>query len=195
MKKNCLITAAVAVAVCGMAGIAQATPISGDITFAGGVTLNTASAGTATEVLSFTGANGTGDPYVISDSGSFSGILPLSSVAFASDWKFDSGPVSDFWSVGGFTFNLASSSIVFQGGNPAGVLVDGTGTVSGNGLDDSTISWSFSTQDPGAVGVDDDVVFSFSAAAGTSVPDGGTTAMLLGLGILGLGMLKKQMLA
>jgi VPDSG-CTERM motif len=183
---------AIAAAVCGLAGIAQAVPISGDITFAGGVTLNTSSSGTATEVLSWTGPGGTGSPIVISDDGSFSGIAAGSAATFASPWFFNSGSVSGLWSVGGFTFNLTSSHIVFQGGNPAGVLVDGIGAVSGNGLDSEAMTWSFSTSDPSADGV-----FSFQVADGTTgtVPDGGTTAMLLGVGILGLGLLKKQMLA
>lgn len=197
MKRNWLILTAITAAVCGLAGVAQAVPISGDITFAGGVDLNTSSAGTATEVLAWTGPGGTGMPIVISDDGSFSSITPGTTATFAAPWSFNSGPVSSLWSVGGFTFDLTSSSIVFQGGNPAGVLVDGIGAVSGNGLDMEAMTWSFSTSDPGATGVDS-LIFSFQVASGTTggtVPDGGTTAMLLGLGILGLGLLKKQMLA
>lgn len=196
MKRKWLTMAVVAAAVCGAAGIAQAVPITGDITFAGGVTLNTASAGTATEVTSWTGPGGTGMPVVISDDGSFSGIASGTAVTFSAPWFFNSGPVANLWSVGGFTFNLTSSKIAYQGGSPAGVLVDGIGSVSGNGLDSEAMSWSFSTSDPGAIGVDS-LVFSFQAASGTTgtVPDGGTTAMLLGVGVLGLGLLKKQMLA
>jgi VPDSG-CTERM motif len=193
MKMKWIKMAAIATAVCGTVGVAQAVPISGDITFAGGVDLDSSSAGTATEVLSWTGPGGTGLPIVISDQGSFSGIAPGTEVTFASPWFFDSGAVASFWTVGGFTFDLSSSHVVFQGGNPAGVLVDGIGTVSGDGLDSSTMSWSFSTSDPGAAGVDS-LIFSFQAASGT-VPDGGTSAMLLGLGVLGLGLLKKQMFA
>jgi hypothetical protein len=198
MKRTWLKMGTVVAAVVGIAGMAQAVPISGDITFAGGVQLDTSSAGTATEVLSWTGPGGTGEPIVISDDGSFSGIAPGTQVTFASPWFFNSSAVAALWSVGGFTFDLTSSHIVFQGGSPAGVVVDGTGTVSGNGLDDSTMSWSFTTQDPSAEGADGSI-FSFSSAGGTTttptVPDGGTTAMLLGLGVLGLGTLKKYMFA
>jgi hypothetical protein len=198
MKKKSLVLAAVAVAVCGLAGVAQAVPISGDITFAGGVELNTASAGTATEVLAWTGPGGSGLPVVISDDGSFSGVAPGTTATFASPWFFNSGAVASLWSVGGFTFNLTSSKIVFQGGSPAGVLVDGVGAIMGNGLSPEAMSWSFSTSDPGATGVDG-LIFSFQVADGTTgtsaVPDGGTTAMLLGLGVLGLGLVKKQMFA
>lgn len=198
MKRKWLKMAAITAAVIGVAGMAQAVPITGDITFAGGVQLDSSSAGTATEVLSWTGPGGTGMPIVISDSGSFDTVTPGTQVTFASPWFFNSGAVSSLWSVGGFTFSLSSSHIVFQGGSPAGVLVDGTGTVSGNGFDSTSMSWSFTTQDPSATGSSSSV-FSFSAASGTTgstaVPDGGTTAMLLGLGILGLGLLKKQMFA
>jgi VPDSG-CTERM motif len=193
MKRKLLKVAAVAVAVCGLGGIAQAVPIVGNITFAGGTTLNTSSAGTASEVLSFTGAGGTGLPVVVSADGSFSGIAAGSKATFASDWFFNSGPVASLWSVGGFTFDLTSSSIVYQGGYPAGVLVDGVGAITGNGLTPEAMTWSFSVSDP-AAGAGSSLIFSFQAADG-SVPDGGTTAMLLGLGILGLGMIKKQMFA
>jgi hypothetical protein len=197
MKRKWVGMAAVAMVALGVGGIAQAVPISGDITFAGGVTLDTASAGTATEVLNWTGPGGTGEPVVISDDGSFSGIAPGTTATFASPWFFNSGSVSALFTVGGFTYDLTSSSIVFQGGSPAGVVVDGIGSISGNGLDSEAMTWSFSTSDPSALGVDA-AIFSFQVAAGTtgsSVPDGGTTAMLLGLGVLGLGLLKKQIFA
>lgn len=192
MKRKWITMAAIATAVCGLAGVARAVPIVGDITFAGGVTLNTSSAGTATEVLSWTGPGGTGMPIVISDDGSFSGIAGGTTGTFASPWSFDSGPLNGLWSIDGFTFDLTSSHIVYQGGNPAGVLVDGIGVISGNGYTAEAMDFSFSTSDPSAAGI-----FSFQVAAGTtgSVPDGGTTAMLLGMGILGLGLLKKHMLA
>lgn len=189
--------AAVTAAICGLGAAANAVPVSGNITFAGGVELNTSSAGTATAVEAWTGANGTGDPIVISSDGSFSSIAPGTDVTFTAPWFFNSGAVADLWSVGGYTFNLTSSQVVFQGGSPAIVGVDGTGVITGNGADQA-MSWSFSTSDPGASGANGTLIFSFQAASGTTaptVPDGGTTAMLLGLGVLGLGMVRKQILA
>lgn len=201
MKKKMLIMAAVAVAAFGVAGMAQADPITGDITFAGGATLNNASAADATEVLSWTGPGGTGMPIVISDSGSFSGIAAGTTATFSSPWFFNSGAVDSLWSVGGFTFDLTSSSIAYQGtttpggSKVGGVLVTGIGAVSGNGLGSEAMTWEFATGDSSAGGV-----FSFQVADGTiggssTVPDGGTTAMLLGLGVLALGLVKKQMFA
>ena len=196
MKKNWLKLASIGAAAFGYIGMAQAAEISGNITFAGGVQLDTSSAGTATEVLAWTGPGGTGLPEVISDDGSFSGISPGTQVTFAAPWMFNSGAVSALWSVDGFTFDLASSEIAFQGGSPAGVLVDGVGTVSGDGLESTAMTWSFSTSDPGAEG-EDSLIFSFQAASGTeqTVPDGGSTAMLLGLGMLGFATLKKRLFA
>jgi VPDSG-CTERM motif len=201
MKRKWLIIGAVAAAVCGMGGVAQAVPddpISGNITFAGGVELNTSSAGTATEVLAWTGAGGSGLPTVISADGSFASTVG-DTATFNSPWFFNSGAVSGLWTVGGFTFDLTSSHIVFQGGSPAVVGVTGIGAVMGNDEAPEAMTWSFSTSDPGAAGAKS-LIFSFQVADGTTgggstVPDGGTTAMLLGLGILGLGLVKKLILA
>jgi len=204
MKHKWLIMVAAMAAVVGMGGVAQAVPISGDITFVGGVELNTSSAATATEVLAWTGFGGNGSPYVESADGSFAGITPGSSATFSSPWFFDSGAVADLWSVGGFTFDLTSSHITYQattveGGVPIGaVTVEGIGAVSGNGLSPEAMTWSFTLNDPGAAGTGG-LIFSFQVADGTSssssVPDGGTTAMMLGLGMLGLGLIKKQLFA
>jgi hypothetical protein len=201
MKSKWLIMGAVAVAACGVAGSARADAISGDITFAGGATLNNSSAASATEVLSWTGPGGTGEPIVVSDSGSFAGIAPGTAATFTAPWFFNSGSVASLWSVGGFTFDLTSSKIAYQGTTVqggttvGGVLVTGIGAVVGNGLSAEAMTWEFASGDPSAGGV-----FSFQVADGTtggssSVPDGGTTAMLLGLGVLGLGVVKKQMFA
>ena len=50
---------------------------------------------------------------------------------FAFPWTFGSG-VTALWRVGGFTFNLIASHIVFQGGGF--LFVSGTGTITGNGF-------------------------------------------------------------
>jgi VPDSG-CTERM motif len=209
MKRKWLIMVAAAAAVCGVASVAQAVPtsISGNITFVGGVELNTSSAATASEVLAWTGFGGSGSPFVESADGSFSGIAPGTSATFSSPWFFNSGAVSGLWSVGGFTFDLTSSHVVYQattveGGVAIGAAtVEGIGAIMGNGESPEAMTWSFSINDPGAAG-GNGLIFSFQVADGTigstpppEVPDGGTTAMMLGLGVLGLGLIKKQMLA
>ena len=207
MRSKWLIMVAAAAAVCGMVGVAQAVPISGNINFVGGVELNSSSSANATEVTSWSGFGGTGSPMVESADGSFAGITPGTAANFTSPWFFDSGSVANLWSVGGFTFDLTSSSIVSQGTTVEGgkavghVTVEGIGAIMGNGESAEAMTWSFSVNDPSAKGI-----FSFQVADGTvgstpggggetNVPDGGTTAMMLGLGVLGLGLIKKQMLA
>src|SRR5215469_3786823 len=129
MKRKWLIMVAAVAAVCGVAVVAQAVPISGNITFIGGVTLDTSSAATATEVTSWTGFGGAGHPYVESADGSFAGITPGTTATFSSPWFFNSGAVSGLWSVGGFTFDLTSSQIVHQGTTVEGGVPIGAATV------------------------------------------------------------------
>lgn len=170
-----------------LCGIAVADPIEGKITFAGGVTLDTSSAGTATMVTSWV------NPSVQSVSGDFS-VVPtatLGTVSFNSPWSFNSGAVNNLWSiaVGGFSFDLISSSIAWQDASIGAVVVKGSGTFNGTGLDSYVGSWSFTTQDPSA-GDGRASVFSFSS--GQSVPDGGTTALMLGVALVGLGLAARR---
>ncbi len=162
---------------------AQAVPINGHITFAGTVTLDTSSAGTATAVTAWHFVGNVGTPHVASADGDFASTEG-SSATFSAPWSFNTvATITNFWSVGGFSFDLTISSIVIQGfylnGNGY-VVVSGSGIVHGNGFDETAGTWSFTTQDPKAGGV-----FSFSAAAG-SVPDGGSTVALLGATLVGV---------
>jgi protein with PEP-CTERM/exosortase system signal len=155
--------------------ITASNAVTGDITLFGTATIN-GNANTATMVTAYHGIGGTGSPFVATADGSFTG-LDGGAVTFAAPRSFNSGPVSNFWSVGGFVFNLIASSITVQAGGS--LVVDGTGTITGNGFDATAASWHFTTQNPSAKGV-----FSFSAATGAgAVPDGGSTVALLGIGL------------
>jgi len=191
MKNIFKLAGAVAVAV-ALTQSVQATLITGNIGFGGGVTYNTGSAATATQVTSWI------NPTVnVPPSGSFSSISSGTSVAFTgSAWNFaTSTPINSFWSVGGFTFKLLSSWVVAQGGTPGSsgfVVVNGTGIVSKSGFTDTMMSWSFTSQDP-KIGSNPDT-WTFSAS-GNSVPDGGATAMLLGIALTGAALLKRKLTA
>jgi hypothetical protein len=174
----------------------QAIPVTGNIGFTGAATLNTSSAATATGVITWL------SPVVNLTSGSFTVIPNTTPVTFASPWLFAAG-ASPFWSVsfGGetFVFNLLSSSITSQGGiagSSGFVIVNGTGTVSGSGntaYSATTMSWSFSTQDPKISGNPD--AWTFSASTASVVPDGGSTALLLGAALSSLTLLKRKFMA
>jgi hypothetical protein len=186
--KKIIQTGGVVALVFALVQTVSAVPATGNIGFTGGATINSSSVGTATEVTGWI------SPVVTLDAGSFAGIALGTSVSISSPWSFNSGAISSFWTVGGFTFNLMSSMIASQGTTPAGyVVVDGTGTVSGNGLGPTTMVWNFTSQDPKA-GTNPDS-WTFGARADTNVPDGGATVMLLGISLSGLTLLRKRFLA
>ena len=165
---------------------AQAQAITGNITWGGGVQLDTSSAANATMVISngWSGGSTTpivGAPQVQSRDGTFATFVAVGDgTAFASPWSFNSGAINNFWSVDGFQFDLTASTITNQGGTAGTdgfVFVTGTGFVSRTGLITTPGIFSFSTQDPAAGSPE---VFSFSASS-SAVPEGSTVA-LLGIG-------------
>src|SRR4051794_594881 len=104
-KKSSPIVIACLAAVLALASVSitQAVtpaPITGDITFVGLVTLDTASAGTANTVTGWSGLAAGGLPQVQARDGSFIGfVTPGDGVTFHSPWSFVSGPILNFWSV------------------------------------------------------------------------------------------------
>lgn len=160
---------------------ANAVMINGGITIAGGATFDTADLATATRVNTWS------DTVVESFSGDFTGFVHDDDpVAMNSPWIFSpSTPLLGLWSVGGFTYDLSSSTVVLQNSNF--LLITGTGTVTGNGFDPTKGIWAFTTQSPSANGV-----FSFSAGTATLAPDGGVTAALLGVGLIGLELFRRR---
>jgi hypothetical protein len=125
---------------------------------------------------------------VTSATGDFSGIAPGTQATMGQPWIFNpSTPTPGLWSVGGFTFNLLSSTIVTQ--TAKNLSIEGTGTVSGNGFDATTMDWSFTTQSSGGK---TRTTFSFSAN-GLAVPDGGSAVALLGLALTGVEVLRRRL--
>jgi len=192
MKNLIKLASAVAVAFT-LTQTVQAIPIVGNIGFTGGVTFNTNSAAYATQVTSWV------TPVVTLDDGAFAGIASFSPAAFTSSiWNFNtSTAINSFWSVGGFTFKLLSSSIQSQGGvagSTGFVVVNGIGTVTSTNpaYSATQISWSFTSQDPKVTSNPD--AWTFSASA-NSVPDGGSTVMLLGLALSGAALIKRRLIS
>ena len=174
----------------------QAVPVTGAIGFTGAVTYNTSSAGTASQVTSWVA------PTMVNlSSGAFAGLNGSIATFSGSVWNFNTIlPINNFWAVGGFSFQLLSSSITAQGGTPGingFVVVNGTGIVTGpanSNYDPTTLSWSFTSQDPFIQGTANRWTFSASANS-VAVPDGGATVMLLGLALSGVALLKKKLKA
>lgn len=167
----------------GLASQASAAQVNGAITLAGGAKFDTNSLASATRVNAFS------DVSVKSLDGDFVGFVNVDdAVSMATPWIFSpSTPTLGLWSVGGFTYDLMSSTVVLQTADF--LLITGTGTISGNGFDPTPGMWSFTSQSPSANGI-----FSFSAGGQfTGVPDGGTTASLLGIGLVSVGLLRRRL--
>ncbi len=184
LSKFALALFAAAFATTGFTGNqAQAALINGAITFSGGAVYDTMSLATATRVNTFS------DVVVSSRDGDFASFVNVGdATTMASPYIFSpSTPTPGLWSVGGFTFDLASSSVVLQ--NADFLLISGEGTISGNGFMDTPGTWSFTSQSPSANGV-----FSFSSGSDAAgVPDGGTTVALLGFALVGLELLRRKL--
>ncbi len=176
---------------------AHATPVTGIIQFSGSVDASVddavnATAGTkaffnTTTVSfangSFTGIVANGDP------------VTLFNNSIANLWTFNSGAIAGFWSVDGFTFDLTSSTFSgttgSAGSGSATVVL--AGTVSGNGFTANNFLGSFTLQDPSAA---DGRTYTYSGSfALGSVPDGGTTILLLGSALSGLALLKRKLVS
>jgi len=190
MKKTWLKIGGVILAMAVTATV-QAVPITGSIDMGGSMTLDSSTVNTATEVLTW------GNPSPVqtgSASGSFGGIIPNTTVTMSPNWFFaptPGTPLLALWSVGGFTFNFTSDT-VFQGGGFLNINGLGTITSTTPGLDPTIFAWKFTANDPG-VG-NPAVTFGFHASTITT-PDGGTTAMLLGIALSGMALLKKKLTA
>jgi hypothetical protein len=161
-----------------MAQTLQAGLITRGVGFEGSVTIDTSSVGTATEITGWI------NPIVAPSppSGTFAlapyALTPGMPATFTSQiWAFGSNtPITNFWNVGGFKFELLSWRIVAQDPGSFGVgqsgyaIIQGTGIVSGNGYTPTAFTWAFTSQDPKS-GANPDS-WSFSAGAYTQNSNG-----------------------
>jgi hypothetical protein len=160
---------------------AQAIPITGDLGFSGATTFNTNSLATAKQVNSWFALVGT-------TSESFVGVPIFSPVTLAAQWIFNpSTATPGLWSVGGFSFDLDTATIVTQ--NIHLLSITGTGTLNGAGFDPTPGTWAFSAQSSGGI---NQASFTFSADT-TAAPDGGMTVALLGIAFVGLEGLRRKL--
>ena len=181
LKSIIVILAAVFLGCAFFSQHAEATLITGSIGFSGQIQYDTGDLNTADAIIRW------GNTKVQSADGSFGGIAQLTAANFSAPWNFDpSTPRAGLWSVGGFTFDLLTSTIVNQGG---GLLtLTGTGIVTGNAFESTAGTWSFTSQGTS------NGRFIFSAG-NTAVPDGGSALALLGIGVVGVEALRRKIAA
>lgn len=159
---------------------ATATLITGSIAFSGQMQYDTGNLDTADAITRW------GNTKVQSADGSFGVIPQLSAANFSAPWNFDpSTPRAGLWSVGGFTFDLLTSTIVSQGG---GLLsLTGTGFVVNSAFETTAGTWTFTSQSASTG--------RFIFTSGSAVPDGGSALALLGIGVVGIEALRRKIAA
>lgn len=185
MKRMIVLAVSVAAFAVALTQTARGVPITGVIGFSGAAQLDAPTVSASTKVIAWYG-NVTGIA-----GGSFAG-LGGSPAVFAAPWLFDSGAQNGFWSVGGFTFNLASSSVLSRTATSVTVGLVGTVVSTIAGLSPTAFTGNFTTQDPSD---NNGQVFSYTESlsfggAGVPVPDGASTALLMGISSLALGLMK-----
>ena len=164
-----------------------ALPITGSLDFSGGAKFDGTTLDDATKVLSWTSVNVT--PLGVTVGSALdTTINPGDSVTMTNAWSFNSG-VANLWTVGGFTFDLGTSAVIFQ--SLDFLSVKGEGTLTGNNYDPTPGTWFFTSQGQG-IGEGN---FSFSAttrAGAASVPDAGASGLLFGSALAGLAWAKHR---
>jgi hypothetical protein len=163
----------------------QAVPITGGISMAGNV-VPTGALDTGPVSFAFpdpvivTSRNGSYLPVPAGfNAVTYFGFSAVPSSAPQALWSFISGGLT-------YSFDLASLSVDARGtdgsGNPF-INLSGVGTLKITGFDNTPGSWIFTANAASST-------FSFSSSNG-ALPDGGTTAMLLGSALALLGMARR----
>lgn len=174
---------------------AFAIPISGDISFSGTSTINGTSFVTATGFTSFQDIF-VGAPSALS--GDYTGTSGAAVTMTPFIWapSTASTPINPLWTFvsGGNTYSFDLSVLHVDYASPTGLFLSGQGTahITGPGVDasDTTGNWNFSAQTLGL----SSFTFSSTTSAAQGVPDGGSSAAMLGATFLGLGWIKRKLI-
>lgn len=168
-----------AVSTFALAGNAAATIMTGSIGFDGAYSVAGGNLATAT-AIDITGNQATVAGIV---DGAFAAEgISDGDIATYNDFTFSPfAPINNLWSIAGFSFDLNTLNINYQDSNS--LVLSGTGSISHASFDDSPGEWVFSASKSGA----NFTFASSSSASGTEVPEP-STAMLMGIGIVVLGL-------
>jgi hypothetical protein len=195
--KNSLIKALAAVTLITVGATVQAIPITGSVNFEGGTVHLNGPLTSATAITAFGGSPVVNGNIGVAPTGAYAGTQG-SAVTFGSGFTFspsasyvDAPPLWTFTYLGNvYSFDLqnVASSI---GVGPS-LNLAGTGVLSITGYANTPGSFTFASTGVGS-GPD---TFTFGFVAGNQalggVPDGGSTALLLGGALTGVGLLRKK---
>ena len=166
-----------------MASTSHALPlITGDISFGGAVVLRLGSGGPVSDVANSTWIDfSSTSVFVTAVGGNYVGLVAPGATAAFTDYLFSPGTpaISPLWVTGVASLTGATQTTIIRDLTGLGVLtLKGTGTLNLPGFDPTPGLWTITvSQGTGTFG------FGSSAA---SIPDGGSTVILLGSAILGL---------
>lgn len=167
---------------------AYAAPIAGNITI--GALGSTVVINQAANTVSFVPASPAINSIVTYVDGDYTSI-PLVTPVVYENFSYALGPTGQLiWTIAGIAdFTLTSFNLVSEPGT--GVYLEGTGLATLTGFDPTPGFWSFSASQASPTSV-----FTFSSTNISpipGVPDSGTTALLLGVGLMGLGFAARRM--
>jgi hypothetical protein len=159
---------------------ARATPINGAINFDGIATTDTGHLATATDYTSISDVT-----VVAGGTGSYAAV-PTGTPATFTPFSFSASSVMPLWTFnwGGNTYSFTATSIAITHQGPDFLDIGGMGYASLNGMNTPGGTWSFTDTRVGS-----STTFTFGASSAVlTTPDGGMTAVLLGLGLAGVSL-------
>ena len=157
---------------------AVATPITGSIAFNGAPNFNILPIGSATGIISYDSAS----VAVGQQTGIYTAVPDMTPVVF-SPFAFSPATqaVNPLWSFSslGSTYSFSTTSMVAMYNSALKIWnIGGSGILRATGYDDTVGEWNFSA---GQIG--QSFYFGSAAAATSTVPEGGLTVLMLGLGL------------
>jgi hypothetical protein len=187
MNKSFIKIAGVSLLALSLSSMALAIPITGDIEIGFGSTVLVNSSNVVTTSLAAGAGNQGGvgivNPISTGDFAAWAGSL----VSYSSfNWSPSSAPVVPLWSgVGPFAGSFDLTSLTIDLHTSTQLNLSGYGVLHLAGFDDTAGLWTYQITDSDGFAAK----FGFqSSNSASGVPDGGTTALLVGLGLVGMGV-------
>lgn len=185
MKNNIFKYLACAAAGLSLVAASNATPITGSIGFTGTYTQNGGTAGNLASATTMT----IDTTVVSSTTGDFVGAGAPLSFASPIGVNGNAPAIGTLWSVTvgskTYTFTVSSESQTFTSGTQLNLA--GNGTISDGTLADNTGgTWQLGFGVSGSS-------FTWQSTSAANVPDGGTTAILMGAALSGLALLRRKL--